>query len=128
MQSCKFPSGQLEKSIFMPDCLCLICLIFSCNRVAIDDHLFSYLNQDSYRLYQCLLYMEIANLFFFFFFTQMLTRRWLLEVSCSCDDTPHGDASMHVPATWKFVRFQCPCRPHCYACTVRTCSLEIREK
>ena len=64
-----------------------------------------------------------------FFFTWILTRRWLHEVSCSDeahDDTPHSDTNVLVSATWKFVLFQYPCRPHCYACAA--CSLEIMRK
>ena len=42
------------------------------------------------------------------FFAQILSQRWLRKVSCSDearDNTPHGDASVHVSATWKFVQF-----------------------
>ena len=54
---------------------------------------------------------------------------YLRKVSCSGkarndtarNDTAHSDVSMHVSVTWKFVRFQCPCRLHCYACIVRAC-------
>ena len=102
---------------------------YHCNQVAIDLMMIAFSRISSKTatiLYQCLLYMEIAKLFFNAnscakpmatrgkLSTRRYTAQWRQRTCVS---------HLH----WKSVQFQCPCRPHCFARTVRACVRLRRE-
>ena len=135
MEQCNranFQVANLRRKAFSRQAACHICSLIIHKMYELQlmiDRFFSYLKQDSYNTIPMptVLWRLHVSLFFFSSLHELFLREDGYARYWS-----YKHATIHRTATPACMcqplgRFQCPCRPHCYARLVRACSLEIRE-